>query len=203
MSDIVIDTPASATTIDAELNYLEFNGERPVSYQYEPPPGVLKRSGVYRAYRVPISNARVAPPPGALSVDRNGFELHRQPSALRDFSDPEQIKSVYYPEAEALLKRATGAKRAVVFDHTLRDGKLERPDGVREPVKYIHNDQTFVSGPRRVRDHLPKGGRPHISARRARAPQYRTALAAVLLKQAVFGKRHAGNQSATCAQASA
>jgi hypothetical protein len=157
MSEIVIDTPASATTIDAELNYLEFTGEKPVSYQYEPPPGVPKRSGVYRAYRVPISNARVAPPPGALSIDRNGFELHRQPSALREFSDPEQIKSVYYAEAETLLKRATGARRVVVFDHTLRDGKAERSDGVREPVKYIHNDQTFVSGPRRVRDHLPKG----------------------------------------------
>ncbi|MGF6574007.1 hypothetical protein ABH945_006129 [Paraburkholderia sp. GAS333] len=157
MSEIVIDTPASATTIDAELNYLEFTGEKPVSYQYDPPPGVPKRSGVYRAHRVPISNARVAPPPGALSIDRNGFELHRQQSALRDFSDPAQIKSIYYPEAELLLKRATGARRVVVFDHTLRDGKPERTDGVREPVKYIHNDQTFVSGPRRVRDHLPTG----------------------------------------------
>ncbi|SDR51961.1 hypothetical protein SAMN05443245_7068 [Paraburkholderia fungorum] len=157
MSEIVIDTPASATTIDAELNYLEFTGEKPVSYQYDPPPGVPKRSGVYRAHRVPISNARVAPPPGALSIDRNGFELHRQPSALRDFSDPAQIKSIYYPEAELLLKRATGARRVVVFDHTLRDGRPERTDGVREPVKYIHNDQTFVSGPRRVRDHLPTG----------------------------------------------
>ena len=44
-----------------------------------------------------------------------------------------------------------------MFDHTLRDGNAERADGVREPVKYIHNDQTFVSGPRRVRDHLPPG----------------------------------------------
>ena len=43
----------------------------------------------------------------------------------------------------------------VVFDHTLRDGRPDRSEGVREPVKYIHNDQTFVSGPRRVRDHLP------------------------------------------------
>jgi hypothetical protein len=42
-----------------------------------------------------------------------------------------------------------------VFDHTLRDGNAGRAAGVREPVKYIHNDQTFVSGPRRVRDHLP------------------------------------------------
>ena len=86
MSDIVIDKPASATTIEAELNYLEFTGEKPVSYQYDPPPGVPKRSGVYRTHRVPISNARVAPPPGALSLDRNGFELHRHPGALRDFS---------------------------------------------------------------------------------------------------------------------
>lgn len=157
MSDIVIDTPASAATIEAELNYLEFNGERPVSYQYEPPPGVPKRSGVYRPYRVKISNARVAPPPGRLSLDRNGFELHRHASALSDFSDPAQIESIYYPEAETLLKQATGARRVVVFDHTLRDGKAERDQGVREPVKYIHNDQTFVSGPRRVRDHLPVG----------------------------------------------
>jgi hypothetical protein len=156
MSDIVIDTPASVTTIEAELNYLESNGERPVSYQYEPPPGVPKRSGVYRAHRVTISNARVAPPPGALSLDRNGFELHRRASALSDFSDPAKIESVYYREADALLKEATGAKRVVVFDHTLRDGGVDRHDGVREPVKYIHNDQTFVSGPRRVRDHLPR-----------------------------------------------
>jgi hypothetical protein len=158
MSDIVIDiidTPASATTIQAELNYLEFNGERPVAYQYDPPPGVPKRSGIYRAHQVTISNARVAPPPGALSIDRNGFELHRHASALRDFSDPEEIRSIYYPQAETLLKQATGAKRVVIFDHTLRDGRLDRDASVREPVKYIHNDQTFVSGPRRVRDHLP------------------------------------------------
>lgn len=157
MSDIVIDGPVSATSVEAELNYLEFTGEKPVSYQYEPPPGVPKRSGVYRPHRVTVSNARVAPPPGALSLDRNGFELHRQASGLRDFSDAARIASVYYPESEQLLKQATGARRVVVFDHTLRDGNTARAEGVREPVKYIHNDQTFVSGPRRVRDHLPPG----------------------------------------------
>jgi hypothetical protein len=161
MSDIVVDTPASVTTIEAELNYLESNGERPVSYQYEPPPGVPERSGVYRAHRVTISNARVAPPPGALSLDRNGFELHRRASVLSDFSDPAKIESIYYREADALLKEATGAQRVVVFDHTLRDGRVDRRDGVREPVKYIHNDQTFVSGPRRVRDHLPRDEAEH------------------------------------------
>jgi hypothetical protein len=155
MSDIVIDAPTSSRTIQAELNYLVSDGRKPVTFQYDPPPGVPKRSGVYRSHLVQISNARLAPPPGALSLDRNGFELHRHASALRDFSDRSAIETVYYDEAERLLKDKTGARKVVIFDHTLRDGSPERADGIREPVKYIHNDQTFVSGPRRVRDHLP------------------------------------------------
>ncbi|WP_114814867.1 CmcJ/NvfI family oxidoreductase [Paraburkholderia kururiensis] len=151
MSDIVIETPV---VVEAGLNYLVPNGERPVTYAYEPPAGVPLRNGVYRAQRVRIANARITPPPGGLALDRNGFELRRHASALTDFSDPAAIERVYYPESEALLKRCTGAKRVVIFDHTLRDGRATRADGVREPVKYVHNDQTFVSGPRRVRDHL-------------------------------------------------
>lgn len=151
MSDIVIETPV---VVEAGLNYLVPNGERPVTYAYEPPAGVPLRNGVYRAQRVRIANARITPPPGGLALDRNGFELRRHASALTDFSDPAAIERVYYPESESLLKRCTGAKRVVIFDHTLRDGRATRADGVREPVKYVHNDQTFVSGPRRVRDHL-------------------------------------------------
>ncbi|MDR7009789.1 CmcJ/NvfI family oxidoreductase [Paraburkholderia strydomiana] len=152
MSDIVIEQPA---VVEAELDYLVANGEKPATYAYEPPEGVPLRSGNYQTQRVKISNARVSPPPGGLSLDRNGFELHQHTSALTDFSDPAAIERIYYPESEALLRRVTGAKRAVIFDHTLRDGRAVRADHVREPVKFIHNDQTFVSGPRRVRDHLP------------------------------------------------
>jgi hypothetical protein len=152
MSDIVVEQPA---VVEADLNYLVATGVKPATYTYEPPAGVPLRSGIYRTERVKIANARVSPPPGGLSLDRNGFELHQHASALSDFTDPAAIEHVYYPESEALLKRWTGAKRAVIFDHTLRDGRTTRASGVREPVKYIHNDQTFVSGPRRVRDHLP------------------------------------------------
>lgn len=43
----------------------------------------------------------------------------------------------------------------MVFDHTLRDSRPEKNvNGVREPVRRVHDDQTFMSGPRRVRDHL-------------------------------------------------
>ncbi|CAG4904121.1 CmcJ/NvfI family oxidoreductase [Paraburkholderia saeva] len=152
MSDIVIE---QAAAVEADLNYLVATGEKPATYAYEPPAGVPLRSGTYRMHRVSVTNARVSPPPGGLSLDQNGFELRRHTSELRDFSDPDAIEHVYYPESEALLRRSTGAKRVVIFDHTLRDGEATRAKGVREPVKYIHNDQTFVSGPRRVRDHLP------------------------------------------------
>jgi hypothetical protein len=152
MNDIVIDQPVM---VEADLNYLVPTGERPSRYMDDPPPGVPQQNCTFNAHRMPIVNARVAAPPGGLSLDRNGFELHAHTRALDDFSDPIAIESVYYPESERLIKRLTGARRVVIFDHTLRDGNAARANGVREPVKVIHNDQTFVSGPRRVREHAP------------------------------------------------
>jgi hypothetical protein len=152
MSDVVVEQPVE---VEAALNYLVPTGVKPTAYAYDPPPGVPRRTGEYRTHAVTISNARLRPPPGGLSLDRNGFELHREASTLSDFSDDAAIRSVYYAQSERLLKQWTGAKRVVIFDHTLRDGSAARANGVREPVHLIHNDQTFVSGPRRVRDHLP------------------------------------------------
>lgn len=152
MSDVVIEQPVE---VEAGLNYLVPTGVKPASYAYDPPPGVPRRTGEYRTHTARISNARLRPPPGGLSLDRNGFELHRAPSALSNFSDDAAIRSAYYAQSERLLKQWTGARRVVIFDHTLRDGAALRANGVKEPVHLIHNDQTFVSGPRRVRDHLP------------------------------------------------
>jgi hypothetical protein len=103
---------------------------------------------------VSIHNARLeAEPP---QLDREGFQLVEHATHVRDFSQPEAIREAYYPEVESILKQATGASKVVVFDHTLRlaqAGHSER--GTREQVRGVHNDQTFLSGPRRVRDHLP------------------------------------------------
>ncbi|MEX3814537.1 CmcJ/NvfI family oxidoreductase [Paraburkholderia sp. BR13439] len=101
MSDIVVEQPA---VVEADLNYLVANGVKPATYAYDPPAGVPPRSGVYQTRRVKIANARVTPPPGGLSLDRNGFELRQHASALSDFADPTVIERTYYPESEALLK---------------------------------------------------------------------------------------------------
>jgi hypothetical protein len=41
-------------------------------------------------------------------------------SAVHDFYDEDELRRIYYPEAERLVADATGATRVVVFDHTLR-----------------------------------------------------------------------------------
>jgi hypothetical protein len=139
--------------VEADLQYLVPNGHRPVNYAYPPPPGVLQNSGEFAARRVRIADGRHEPQRPTLDV--NGFELVQQVSEVADFSES-TIRSAYYPEVDALIRRVTGAVKVVIFDHTLRYGQPGHTEqGVREPVRRVHNDQTSVSGPRRVRDHLP------------------------------------------------
>jgi hypothetical protein len=104
---------------------------------------------------VPIRNAR--PIVGAITLDRNGFELIKHRSAMRDFYDDEEVKRTYYPEAERLLEAATGGSRIFVFDHVTRRRAVsedESREGVRQPVTRVHVDHTAKSGPQRVRDLL-------------------------------------------------
>jgi hypothetical protein len=93
-----------------------------------------------------------------LSLDTNGFVLTEHETAVKDFYDPEEVKAVYYPEVERLVKRITGAERVLIFDHIVRNPVLAKrgEKGVREPAKVVHNDYTLKSAPRRVRDHLPE-----------------------------------------------
>jgi hypothetical protein len=137
------------------LTYLVPNGKKPVSYQYDPPPGIPVRSGQYEDRAVPVRNGRPVAP--ELSLDRHGFVIARHDTKVADLSDEAQVTSVYYPEMEQLVKDVTGADRVLVFDHTIRSVPLasQGRKGIREPVKRVHNDYTVKSGPQRVRDLLP------------------------------------------------
>lgn len=159
MSTVFEERPRAETlqAVEAELNYLRAGEGRPVSYTFEPPPGVPWTSGALEPRRVTIRDARPLAAAGKLSLDKSGFERIDHRSALTDFSDDAAIRSLYYNESAQVLLKATGAEKVVVFDHTLRDSLSgsRATSSLREPVRRVHNDQTFVSGPRRVRDHLP------------------------------------------------
>ena len=108
--------------VNARLNYLAEATPKPVNYAYEPPAGVPRRSGKYVKQSVAIRNGREVV--NELSLDTNGFVLTPHETAVKDFYDPDEVKSVYYPEVERLLKRVTGADRVLIFDHIARNPVL-------------------------------------------------------------------------------
>jgi hypothetical protein len=103
---------AEIKVVNAQLNYLAEATLKPVNYAYDPPAGVPHRSGKYLAQTVAIRNGRELV--SKFSLDTNGFVLAEHETAVRDFYDPDEVKSVYYPEVEHLIERVTGAERVVV-----------------------------------------------------------------------------------------
>lgn len=155
---MTVQTPIIAAAIQARLNFLKPMQERLVSYQYEPPAGVPQRNGEDEAHLVTIRDAR--PLAGELSLDQEGFALLHAPSGFAAFDEPEAIRRSYYAEVEALLVRATGAKRALAFDHNVRSAARAAGGeaGIRGPVPRLHNDFTARSGPERARAELAARG---------------------------------------------
>jgi hypothetical protein len=153
----LIDHPAlNLPHVDAELHYLGRMNERPRNYTFDPPPGEPRSNTVHETHVVPVYDMRSIE--GEISLDREGFELLGHVSAVRDFYDDQEVRDVYYKEAEKLIAEVTGASRVFVFDHTVRrrvTGAGDRAPGTpRQPATRVHVDHTAKSGPQRVRDLL-------------------------------------------------
>jgi len=138
--------------VEGELNYLKPGKEKPRTYAFEQPGGAINPA--HEPRKVRIHDMR--PVAIQLSLEREGFELVSHRSAVDEFTDEEQLRRIYYPEAERLVAQATGGARVVTFDHTVRRriaGKADREPGIpRQPSTRIHGDYSVMSGPQRVRD---------------------------------------------------
>lgn len=141
--------------VPAEIAYVVNTGERLVNETFGPNNIRRRRTGSQELKRVDIHNGRLHLE--RFSLDGTGFVFVRHPTKVADFFDPEQVKSVYYPEIERLIGETAGARRVVIFDHTLRSGDEGEREArlIREPVLSAHNDYTEWSGPQRVREILP------------------------------------------------
>jgi len=142
-------------TITVEIPYTIDSGEKLVNETFGPNNIRRSRTGSDDRKRMSIQNGRLFG--DRLSLDEQGFVFVTHLTQVADFFDGEQLKSVYYPEVEQLIRRESGAARVVIFDHTLRSGdETERETKlIREPVLSAHNDYTEWSGPNRVREILP------------------------------------------------
>src|SRR5438270_8738935 len=102
----------------AEIPYTVDTGEKLVNETYGPNNIRRRKTGAVDMRPMEIADGRAA----ELSLERNGFVLVEHKTAMKDFFDTEELKSVYYPEIERLIADMSGASRVVMFDHTLRSG---------------------------------------------------------------------------------
>ena len=141
--------------ITAGLHYTVDTGVTPVNETFGPNNIRRRVTGDNEVREMTIRDGR--PSVDEFDLDVTGFEFVAHKTRVKDFFDLDELKRVYYPEVEALIKQVSGASRVVVFDHTLRSGDEAEREAklVREPVLNVHNDYTEWSGPQRVRDLLP------------------------------------------------
>ncbi|MDP9097199.1 MAG: hypothetical protein M3N26_11725, partial [Pseudomonadota bacterium] len=142
------------TVVRATINYTVDNGIPPDYYFYEPDPGTTLNPPGTDTREVEIANGW--PRRDDLDLEREGYVLRDFPEGFTAFGDDAAVKSEFYGQVVDFVQRNTGAKRVVIFDHTIRkrmpaDLKAQTTTN-RPAVLLVHSDYTVASGPLRVRD---------------------------------------------------
>ena len=141
--------------VKATVQYVNESGDQAAYHASEAGGAAATHGGRFDSRVIQIKDAHRAE--AVLDLDREGFQLVPQASAVTDFHDDEQLASIYNAEVKALIKQITGAQRVDVFDHTRRaaTNQLRRTVKSREPSSVIHNDYTEWSAEQRLRTLLP------------------------------------------------
>jgi|HubBroStandDraft_6_1064221.scaffolds.fasta_scaffold63973_3 hypothetical protein len=146
--------------VSSTLNYTRDTGVAPEVYFYEPPPGTQWRTSGDDPHEITVHDGWGRAK--SFSLDREGFALREFHSAFAQWDDDAAIRAQLYGDVEQFVKRETGARRVIIFDHTIRSqanlaqARSEHATSRRAPVMNVHCDYTSNSGPLRVRQLLPK-----------------------------------------------
>ena len=146
--------------VNATMNYTADNGTAPEVYFYEPPAGTLVRppGDDPREMQVFDGWSRA----DSFSLDREGFALRELDNAFERFDNAEAVRTEFYPVVAEFVRGSVGARRVLVFDHTIRSKvnaerqTAEHSTVQRAPVMVVHCDYTPASGPMRVRQLVPE-----------------------------------------------
>ncbi len=137
---------AETSAVEAVIRYV-VPGEKAIFYpadrdrSYWPP----------EEHNVRIESMR--PHASDLALERNGFVLVREPTKVRDFHDPDEVKRVYYPEISDLVKRLNGAAKVIAFGEVARSDSTQTRAG-RQPAYGAHVDYGDVTVRQFARDLL-------------------------------------------------
>lgn len=106
-------------TTTAELFYFSppADGSKPFTHiDADPLTGERSKNWKSVPHQIPVENVRGQE--GNYTLDIAGFQFGKEAATHTSFQDDEAIKAEYYIESIDLVKRLTGASRAVVFDHS-------------------------------------------------------------------------------------
>lgn len=139
--------------VETSLQYLSDNVSSPVNYLgVEPPAG---EPALFPKDDVSVRCYDARPVQDQFDLDKYGVILcDNRVAGIDNYYDDHQIKQVYYPSLEKLIKKVTGAKFVIVFDHTYRssDKNQHGEMKINPAVEEVHNDYTNDSGPERIRE---------------------------------------------------
>ena len=146
-------------SVRSKFNYTLDNGTAPEVYFYEPPPGTVVHPPGNDPHEMAITDGWSRA--DSFSLDREGFALKEFRNAFERFDNDDAVRSDFYAPVAEFVRTSVGARRAIVFDHTIRSKVNEQQQTAehtttqRAPVMIVHCDYTPVSGPLRVRQLLP------------------------------------------------
>lgn len=98
-----VSKPQEVHNVVADFHYYKDPGDGSL-----PAPSIVGKPETYQ--RVPETRSvtvhDIRGTEDQYSLDKTGFQIYHHQSAEKDFRDEEQIKKIYYPEIENLLKEA-------------------------------------------------------------------------------------------------
>ncbi|POS75431.1 hypothetical protein DHEL01_v206173 [Diaporthe helianthi] len=141
------ESPVDSDTLTASMKFLEaWNASRGVPFvRMSPAPGYNRMNFEWKDYPVQIRSARRTK--GDFSLDNNGFAYFEDEIA-QDLVDGlrgnnrDAMQQSYYRHVEAFVKKITGSRRVILFDHTLRKrrpelSKTQNDDGKEQPATMV------------------------------------------------------------------
>ena len=135
-------THEGVRSVRADVNYVADSGERGVYEIYD-----ADRSRMpLRTETIEIRDARTAPEPP--NLEREGFCLLDAPSSLTDFSDWDEVQSVYLPELAGTVQEAYGAAHVwLQAGHVIRttDAAARRAGHNPDAARFLHLDYSGAS----------------------------------------------------------
>ena len=146
-------------SVRGTFNYTLDDGKLPEVYFYDPPPGTVVHPPGNDPHEMEVADGWSRAE--AFSLDREGFALRNFRHGFDRFDDDQAVQQEFYGAVAEFVRASVGARRVVVFDHTIRskvnDGQqtAEHTTTQRAPVMLVHCDYTPLSGPLRVRQLLP------------------------------------------------